>query len=86
MYRFLNSIIDNNSFLSQTVENVSKLKSELLLLDFNYQNIKWGKLHVSHTPENCASKFFTATQNSFSHQHVSTEIHSRPNQRSTLID
>ena len=34
----------------------------------------------------CASNFFTATQNSFLHQHVSTETHSRSNQRSTLID
>ena len=58
----------------------------LLLGDFNYPNINWEKLYVSHSCEHCASKFFTATQNSFLHQHVSTETHSQPNQRSTLID
>ena len=87
VYRSPNSTIDNVDLLKQTIENVSKLKGELLLLgDFYYPNINWEKLYVSHTPEHCASKFFTATQNSFLHQLVSTETHFRPNQRSTLID
>ena len=86
VYRSPNSTIENNDLLNQTIEDVSNLKGELLLLgDFNYPN-NWEKLYVSHTPEHCASKFFTATQNSFLHQHVSAETHSRPNQRSTLID
>ena len=84
MYRSPNSTIDSNDLLNQTIEDVSKIKGELLLLgDSNYPNIL---LNVSHTSEHCASKCFTATQNSFLHQHVSTETHSRPNQRSTLID
>ena len=87
VYRSPNSTIDNNDLLNQTVEDVSKLKSELLLLeDFNYPSINWEKLDVSHTPEHCASKFFTAAQNSFLSQHVSTETHSRTHQRSTLIE
>ena len=70
-------------FFCQIFGNVSLLKGELLLVgDFNYPNINWEKLYFSHTPEHCASKFFTATQNSFLHQHVSTTAHSR----STLID
>ena len=74
-------------FFCQIFVNVSLLKGELLLVgDFNYPNINWEKLYFSHTPEHCASKFFTATQNSFLHQHVSTTAHSRTNQRSTLID
>ena len=56
----------------------------LLLGDYNYRNINWEKLYVSHASENFVSKFFTATQNSFLHQHVSTETHYRLNQRSTL--
>ena len=87
VYRFPNSTIDNNDLLNQTIEDISKLKGELLLLgDFNNPNINWEKLYVSHAPEHCASNFFMATQNSFLHQHVSTETHSRSNQRSTLID
>ena len=74
-------------FFCQIFVNVSLLKGELLLVgDFNYPNINREKLYFSHTPEHCASKFFTATQNSFLHQHVSTTAHSRTNQRSTLID
>ena len=87
VYRSRNSTIDNNDLLNQTIEDVSKLKGELLLLaDFGYPNINWEKLYVSHTTKHCTSKFFTATQNSFLHRHLSTETHSRPNQRSTLVD
>ena len=76
-YRSPNSAIDNNDLLNQTIEDVSKLKGELLLLgDFNYLKINWEELYVSHTPEHCASKFFMATQNSFLLQHVSTKTHS----------
>ena len=47
-----------HDLLNQAIEDVSKLKSELLLLgNFNYPNINWEKLYVSHTPEHCASKF-----------------------------
>ena len=87
VYRSPNSTIDSNDLYSQTIKDISKLKSELLRLgDFSYPKINWEKLYVSHTLEHCASKFFMATQNSFLHQYVSTEKHSRPNQRSTLID
>ena len=75
----------------QIFGDVSILKGELLLVgDFNYPNMNWKKLYFSDIPEHCASKFFTATQNSFLHQHVSSTTHSRINQsrinRSTLID
>ena len=74
-------------FFCQIFVNVSLLKGELLLVgDFNYPNINREKLYFSHTPEHCTSKFFTATQNSFLHQHVSTTAHSRTNQRLTLIN
>ena len=87
MYRSPNSRIDNNDPLNQTIEDVRKLKGERLLLGhFNYPNINWEKLYVSHTPEHCASKLFAATENSFLHQHVSTKTHSQTNQRSILID
>ena len=47
-----------HDLLNQAIEDVSKLKGELLLLgNFNYPNINWKKLYVSHTPEHCASKF-----------------------------
>ena len=87
MYRSPNSTIDSNDHLNQTIEDVSRLNGELFLLgDFNYPNIDWEKFHVSHTPKHCPSKFFKAIQNSLLHLHVSAGTHSRPNQRSTLID
>ena len=78
MYRSPNSTIDSSDLLNQTIENVSKLKGELLLLgDVNNQNMNCEKLHISHTPEHCTSKLFTATENWFlHHQHGSTETHS----------
>ena len=76
MYTSSSSTIDNNDLLNQTTEDVSKLKGELLLLgDLIIQTLT-RRNYVSHTPEHCASKFFTAAQNSFLHQHVSTETHS----------
>ena len=39
-YLCVNSTIDNNDLLNQIIEDVSKLKGELLLLgDFNNQNM-----------------------------------------------
>ena len=62
MYKSPKSTFDSNDLLNQTIEDISKLKDELLILgDFNYPNINWEKLYVSHTPEHCASKFSTAT-------------------------
>lgn len=79
MYRSTNSTTVSNDLLNQTIADVSKLKGELFQLgDFNYPNIN-GRNYVSHTPERCASKFFTAIQNSFLYQHVSTGTYSQPN-------
>ena len=65
MYKSPKSTFDSSDLLNQTIEDISKLKDELLILgDFNYPNINWEKLYVSHTPEHCASKFSTATLNS----------------------
>lgn len=45
-----NSTNDNNGLLNQIIEDVSKLKDELLLFgDFNYPNINWEKLCFSYS-------------------------------------
>ena len=71
VYRSPNSTIDNNDLLNQTIQEVSKLKGELLVVgDFNYPSISWEKLYVCHYPEHCASKFFTTTQKLSLHQQI----------------
>ena len=50
MYRSPNSTNDNNDLLNQIIEDVSKLKDELLLFgDFNYPNFNREKLCFSYS-------------------------------------
>ena len=85
VYRSKNSTTVSNDLLNQTIADVSKLKGELFQLDFNYPNIN-GRNMFPILLKVVYLKFFTAIQNSFLYQHVSTGTHSQPNRWSTLID
>ena len=60
VYRFPNSAVENSILLKQVIEDISKLKGELLIVRyFNYPTIDWRNFNTPHSTEHCATAFST---------------------------
>ena len=67
--------------------NTSLIGGKLLILGgFNFPTINQDNLSTPHLSNHCASEFLVPTQGAFLFQYVQSPAHTRPNQKSTLID
>ena len=86
-YRSPNSSSENKKLLNQMILNTSLIGGKLLILgDFNFPTINQDNLSTPHLSNHCDSEFLVPTQGAFLFQYVQSPTHTRPNQKSTLID
>ena len=87
LYRSLYSTSEDNKLVNQLILNTSLIGGKLLILGyFNFPTINWDSLSASHLFNHCASEFLAATQHAFFIQYMQSPIHTRPNQKPTLIE
>ncbi len=87
VYRSPNSSTDNDNMLNNSLPDVTKDKSHVLIAgDFNYPELEWDVGISPPDSHNKATKFMEATRDAFLTQHVTEPTHFRGNQIPNTLD